>query len=70
MYPGSTTFRSSSSSAATCRTAFRDRHRSLSAVVRVRYIFPSGLQYWTYRVTLHAGKKPLPGVFGRVPLYE
>ena len=59
-----------SSSAATCKTTFKDRHRSLSGVVRVKYIFPSGLQYWTYRVTLRANGKPLPGVFGRVPLYE
>jgi Lysyl oxidase len=59
-----------SSSAATCKATFRDRRRTLSAVVGVRYVFPGGLQYWTYRVTLHAGKKPLPGVFGRVPLYE
>ena len=59
-----------SSSAATCKATFRDRHRSLSGVVRVGYIFPGGLQYWTYRVNLRSSGKPLPGVFGRVPLYE
>jgi hypothetical protein len=59
-----------SSSTATCKTTFRDRHRSLSGVVRVRYIFPGGFQYWTYRVTLRSGSNALTGVFGRVPLYE
>ena len=64
-----TTCKVASSAAATCRTAFRDGHRSLSGVVRVRYIFPGGLQYWAYRVNLRANGKPRPGVFGRVPLY-
>lgn len=66
-----TTCKVASSSAATCKTAFRDRRRSLSGVVRLRYVFPSGLQFWTYRVSLRTTSgRPLPGVFGRVALFD